>query len=114
RYLNDPTKDGYSIDNYKNYPQQTEVHGSSGIANNAFYLLSQGGTNRTSGIQVASGIGIDKALKVYYRALAFYMTPNTNFAADRQATINAATDLFGASSTELQRVKDSWTAVGVN
>jgi Zn-dependent metalloprotease len=113
RYMDDPTKDGYSIDNYKNYPQQTEVHGSSGIANNAFYLLSQGGTNRTSGMQVADGIGVENALKVFYRANAYYLTPNSTFADARDATLKAATDLFGASSTQVQRVKDSWSAVGV-
>ncbi|WP_224366329.1 M4 family metallopeptidase [Hyalangium versicolor] len=114
RYMDDPTKDGYSIDNYKNYPKQTEVHGSSGIANNAFYLLANGGTNRTSGVQVKDGIGMEKGLKVFYRALEHYMTPNTTFAEARQATINAATDLYGAGSPEVQKVKESWNAVGVN
>ncbi|KAF0215570.1 MAG: M4 family peptidase, partial [bacterium] len=114
RYMDDPTRDNYSVDNYRNYPQQTEVHGSSGIANNAFYLLVQGGTNRTSGIAVANGIGMEKGLKVFYRALSTYMTPSTTFAQARQATINAATDLYGANSTEVQKVKESWTAVGVN
>ncbi|QSQ27700.1 M4 family metallopeptidase [Pyxidicoccus parkwayensis] len=114
RYMNDPTKDGYSIDNYKNYPKQTEVHGSSGIANNAFYLLANGGKNRTSGLEVKDGIGMEKGLKIYYRALAHYMTPNTTFKQAREATIKAATDLYGANSTELQKVKDSWTAVGVS
>ncbi|WP_338867159.1 M4 family metallopeptidase [Myxococcus stipitatus] len=114
RYMNDPTKDGYSIDHYSNYPKQTEVHGSSGIANNAFYLLANGGTNRTSKIEVKDGIGMDKGLKIYYRALAHYMTPNTTFAQAREATIKAATDLYGADSKELAKVKESWTAVGVN
>ncbi|MFL5356077.1 M4 family metallopeptidase [Archangium sp.] len=114
RYMDDPTKDGYSIDNYKNYPKQKEVHGSSGIANNAFYLLVNGGTNRTSGQKVDEGIGMEKGLKVYYRALNHYMTPTTTFAQARQATINAATDLYGANSAEVKKVKDSWSAVGVN
>ncbi len=113
RYMDDPTKDGYSIDNYKNYPQQTEVHGSSGIANNAFYLLANGGTNRTSGAEVKDGIGMEKGLKIYYRALAHYMTPNTTFAQAREATLQAATDLYGANSPEAQKVKESWSAVGV-
>lgn len=113
RYMDDPTKDGYSIDNYKNYPKQTEVHGSSGIANNAFYLLVNGGTNRTSGQKVEDGIGMEKGLKVYYRALAHYMTPNTTFAQAKQATLKAATDLYGANSAEVQKVKESWSAVGV-
>jgi Zn-dependent metalloprotease len=114
RYMNDPTSDGYSVDNYKNYPKQTEVHGSSGIANNAFYLLSQGGKNRTSGLEVKDGVGMEKSLKIFGRALTTYMTPKTTFAQARDATIKAATDLYGATSPEVQKVKDSWTAVGVN
>ncbi len=114
RYMNDPTKDGYSIDNYKNYPKMKEVHGSSGIANNAFYLMVNGGKNRTSGQEVKDGIGMDKGLKIYYRALAHYMTPNTTFAQAREACIKAATDLHGANSTEVQKVKESWSAVGVS
>lgn len=113
RYMNDPTKDGYSIDNYKDYPRQTEVHGSSGIANNAFYLLVNGGKNRTSGLEVKDGIGMDKGQKIFHRALTTYMTPRTTFAQAREATLKAATDLYGASSAEVQKVRDSWTAVGV-
>ncbi|MDQ3262816.1 MAG: M4 family metallopeptidase [Myxococcota bacterium] len=114
RYMDDPTKDKYSVDNYKNYPKQTEVHGSSGIMNNAFYLLAQGGTNRTSGIEVKDAIGPADAAKVYGRALMFYMTPSTTFAQAREATVQAATDLFGADSAQVAKVRESWTAVGVN
>ncbi|WP_225413323.1 M4 family metallopeptidase [Stigmatella hybrida] len=113
RYMDDPTKDGYSVDHYKNYPKQTEVHGSSGIANNAFYLLANGGTNRTSKATVQDGIGMEKGLKIYYRALAHYMTPSTTFAQAREATVKAATDLYGAGSTEAKKVAESWAAVGV-
>ncbi|WP_375760743.1 M4 family metallopeptidase [Corallococcus exercitus] len=114
RYMNDPTKDNYSIDNYKNYPKQTEVHGSSGIANNAFYLLVEGGKNRTSGLEVKGGIGMEDGLKIFGRALTTYMTPKTTFAQAREATIKSATDLYGADSNQVQKVKDAWTAVGVN
>ncbi|WIG96421.1 M4 family metallopeptidase [Myxococcus sp. SDU36] len=114
RYMNDPTKDNYSIDHYSNYPKQTAVHGSSGIANNAFYLLTVGGTNRTSGIEVKDGIGMEKSQKIFHRALAHYMTPSTTFAQARIATIQAATDLHGADSAEVAKVKEAWTAVGVN
>ena len=113
RYMDDPTKDGYSVDHYKNYPKQTEVHGSSGIANNAFYLLTEGGKNRTSGLGVDQGIGMEKSQKIFGRALTTYMTPDTTFAQAREATVKAATDLYGANSAELQKVKDAWTAVGV-
>jgi Zn-dependent metalloprotease len=113
RYMDDPTKDNYSIDNYKNYPKQTEVHGSSGIANNAFYLLTHGGTNKTSGVEVTDAIGMEKGLKIFGRALTTYMTPSTTFAQAREACIQAASDLYGADSVEVQKVKDSWHAVGV-
>jgi len=113
RYMDDPKKDGKSIDHYSLYYNGLDVHYSSGIANNFFYLLAHGGTNRTSGISV-SGIGLAKAERIWYVALTGYMTSTTTFAGARQATIQAATQLFGASSVEVQRVKDAWTAVGVN
>ncbi|RYZ39557.1 MAG: peptidase M4 family protein, partial [Myxococcaceae bacterium] len=113
RYMNDPTADGYSIDNYKNYPKMTEVHGSSGIANNAFYLLTEGGKNRTSGLEVKDGIGMDKSLKIFGRALTTYMTPQTTFSEARAATVKSATDLYGKDSVEVKKVQDAWTAVGV-
>ena len=113
RYMNDPTADGYSIDNYKNYPKMTEVHGSSGIANNAFFLVTEGGKNRTSGLEVKDGIGMEKSLKIFGRALTTYMTPQTNFSEARAATVKSATDLYGKDSVEVQKVQDAWTAVGV-
>ncbi len=113
RYMDDPKKDGRSVDHYSLYANGRDVHYSSGIANNFFYLLVHGGTNRTSGISV-TGMGLAKAERIWYVALTGYMNSTTNFSQARQATIQAATQLFGASSVEVQRVKDAWTAVGVN
>jgi Zn-dependent metalloprotease len=64
-------------------------------------------------VEVQGGIGIEKSLKIYGRALQNYMTPRTTFAEAREATIKAATDLFGADSAEVAKVKESWSAVGV-
>ena len=118
RYMNNPTSDGYSVDHYSKYPQQTEVHGSSGICNNAFYQLAETDdahkeANSVSHIAVKGGIGIEKAAKIFFRALIHYMTPNTSFSGARDACIHAATDLFGADSVELAKVKEAWSAVGV-
>lgn len=88
------------------------VHTNSAISNHAFYLIAQGGTNRVSGITVP-GIGPDNAAKIWYRALTVYMTSGTNFAGARTATINAASDLFGASSAQASSVTTGWCAVGV-
>ena len=111
--MDDPTKDGYSLDNYQNFTPDTEVHSSSGISNNAFYLTAQGGTNRTSGESVDQGIGMEKSLKIYGRALTTYLTPNATFADAKQACISAAKDLYGANSQEVQTVTAAWNAVGV-
>jgi len=115
RYMDDPTKDGYSIDNYSKYADSDqEVHQTSGIANNAFSLLVKGGTNRTSGMKVDGGIGADKALQIFYRANTKYMTPNSTFADCREACLKSASDLYGADSAEVAKVKQAWSAVGVS
>jgi len=118
RYMDEPTRDKCSVDHYSKYPQQTEVHGSSGIANNAFYQLAETDNsnkkaNSVSGKRVTGGIGIEKAAKIFFRALIHYMTPRTTFSDARKATIQAATDLHGARSVEVRTVKEAWSVVGV-
>jgi Zn-dependent metalloprotease len=103
--------DHYSI-RYTGTADSGGVHTNSGIANQAFFLMAAGGTNRVSGITV-TGIGTSASEKIWYRALTTYMTASTNFAAARTATINAANDLFGAGSTQANGVAQSWCAVGV-
>ncbi len=111
RYMDNPTRDGYSIDTFLNYYDGIDVHYSSGIANNAFYLLSEGGTHRLGG--VVAGIGKDKAERIFFRALDVYMVPNETFPQARAHTIQAATDLYGPSSQEVISVGQAWSAVGV-
>lgn len=95
-----------------NANDQCGVHTNSSISNHAYYLLANGGTNRVSGVSV-SGIGTTDSARIFYRALTVYMTASTNFAGARTATLNAATDLFGSSSTQYNRVATAWCAVGV-
>lgn len=126
RFMDDPTRDGYSIDHFSQMGRYRKddgigqpesdnggVHGSSGIMNNAFFLLTEGGTNRTSGQGVAEGIGMESSLKIFSRALQFYMVPNSTFAQAREATLLATNDLFGAGSPEAAKLKQAWSAVGV-
>ena len=92
------------------------VHINSGIANNAYYLAVEGGTNRTSGLAV-QGVGRanrDQMEKVFYRAFTQLMPANSTFATARAATIQAARDLYGANSNAERAVTQAWTAVGVN
>jgi len=89
------------------------VHINMTIATHWYYLLANGGTNRTSG-QSVTGLGLADAEKIAYRGWTVYMGPSTNFKGARTATAQAATDLFGASSAQTERVKQAWTACGVN
>ena len=73
------------------------VHHNSGIANQAFYLLAEGGVNRTSGRRV-EGLGAggrEKAERIFYRGFTAYLTPSATFRDARAATIRAARDLYG-------------------
>jgi thermolysin len=88
------------------------VHTNSGIMNNAFYLLAEGGVNGTSKLSV-SGIGRRNAEVIYYRALTLYLFPSAKFYDARIATVNAAEDLYGPESKEVRAVEASWDAVGV-
>jgi len=91
------------------------VHVNSAIANQAFYLLVEGGTNRTSGMRV-QGLGTanrERAEKIFYRGFTAYLTPRATFADARDATAQAARDLYGADSAEVREVSAAWTAVGV-
>ena len=91
------------------------VHSNSGIANNAFYLAIEGGTNRTSGLGV-QGVGAanrEQIERVFYRAFTG-LPANATFSVARAATIQAARDLFGANSNAERAVTLAWTAVGVN
>ena len=87
------------------------MHINSGIANKAFYLLAKGGTHHKGGSM--TGIGADAAARIWYRALTSYMTSSTNFSGARTACLNAASALYGSTSTQYAAVKQSWCLVGV-
>lgn len=123
RYMNNPhlaSNSGYTADDdpdhyserYTGTADSGGVHINSGIPNHVFYLAAAGGTHHLSGVTV-TGMGTTDAAKIWYRALTTYMTSGTNFSAARTAMLNAATDLFGASSTQYTTVAKAWCAAGV-
>ncbi|WP_205503696.1 M4 family metallopeptidase [Rufibacter psychrotolerans] len=78
------------------------VHVNSGIPNKAFYLFA-----------TAPGMTKDKAGRVYYRALTLYLTRLSQFTDLRYAVVQAATDLYGATSGEVTAAKNAFTSVGI-
>ncbi|GAO06486.1 M4 family metallopeptidase [Streptomyces lydicamycinicus] len=123
RYMDKPSKDGQSQDNWDSKTGGLDPHYSSGVANHFFYLLSEGsGPKEIGGVKYDSptadgkkveGIGRDKAEKIWFKALTEYMTSNTDYKAAREATVKAATDLYKAGSAEVKGVEAAWTGVAV-
>ena len=118
RSLSDPlsrgTPDHYSR-RYTGPEDGGGVHINSTIAGHAFYLAIEGGTNRTSG-RAVQGVGAanrEQIERVFYRAFTQMLPASANFALARQATRQAASDLFGSSSPAFRAVSEAWDAVGV-
>ncbi|EST33300.1 M4 family metallopeptidase [Streptomyces roseochromogenus] len=124
RYMDKPSKDGNSADSWSSSVGNLDVHYSSGVANHFFYLLSEGsGAKTINGVSYDSptsdgskvtGIGRDKALQIWYRALTTYFTSTTDYADARSGTLKAAADLYGSGSTEYNTVAAAWSAVNVS
>jgi Zn-dependent metalloprotease len=119
RSLADPLSRG-DPDNYRirfTGPEDNGgVHINSGIANNAFYLAIEGGTNRTSGLSV-QGVGAanrEQIEKVFYRAFTQLLPSNARFTTARAATLQAAQDLYPGNNSVANALTQAWTAVGVN
>lgn len=114
RSMSDPAKYGDPDHYSKRYTGTQDnggVHTNSGIINKAAYLLAKGGTHY--GVNV-TGIGNDMVGEIYYRANTTYLTASSTFSQARAALVQAAADLYGASSAEVNSVKQSFSAVGVN
>ena len=104
--LND---NGYQPTNMNQYYSGSEdnfgVHINSGVPNNAFYRFA-----------TANGMTLTKAEKVYYRALAFYLTRTSKFLDLRRAVIQSATDLkasAGVTDADINAAKAAFDAVGI-
>lgn len=114
RYLDDPRLGGdpdHYADRYTGPEDNGGVHTNSTIASHAFYLLAHGGTHRRGGS--IAGIGADAAARIWYRALASYMTSGTTFKGARAATVKAAASLYGSASPQATAVAKAWSLVGV-
>lgn len=96
------------------------VYHASGPVSRFFYFLSEGclpGDERKGSVfltQGMAGIGMRKALAVWYRALSAHVADATiGHHGMRTATEAAARDLHGEGSAEYRAVQNAWAAVGV-
>lgn len=91
------------------------VHTNSGVQNRMFALLCNGGSGISlNGIVFnVSGIGVDDAGDIAYRALTVYLTSTSNYYDSREAWIRAANDIFGHCSNQSVQTGNAWYAVQV-
>jgi len=117
RYMSSPTRDQYSKDYYPeklpdNGSDNGGVHGNSGIANLAFYLLTNGGKHpRNKTTYMVPAIGIANAGLIFNSTnTKGYFTMGTTFAMARTVMKNAAK--MEVPGSEIA-VETAWAAVGV-
>jgi thermolysin len=85
------------------------VHINSGIVNNAWYLMTFGGTNDTSQMAVTSALGMDASRQLWWHTSRHLLRPDSTFErAARQQTGWAKVKGF-----PLEAVACAWVATGV-
>jgi len=123
RWMWKPSKDGSSRDAWSSSLASLDPHYSSGPNNRMFYFLAMG-SNATSTSEMYSryltqspkamtGIGIDHAYRIWFRANTTKLTSSSNYADARAKMIAAATELYGAGSKEVKAVTRAYAAINV-
>lgn len=100
------------------------VHTNSGVQNQMFFLLSQGGSGWNDGNDCfasantgyswsVGGIGINKAAEIAYDVLCNYLTSTSTYIDARNAWVAAAENIYGRCSFEAIQAGRAWYAVGI-
>ena len=123
RYMYKPSKDDSSPDAWSLSIKFLDVHYSSGPNNRMFYFLSQGsnagkGGDFTSPYLVRTpramtGIGTDKAYRIWFKASTTKFTSSTNYADARNKMVQTAQEMFGVGSKEDKAVQRAYAAINV-
>lgn len=119
RYMYKPSLDGASPDAWSFNIGQLDVHYSSGPMNRAMYFLAQGASSTSTDDTYSSylpggmtGIGNDKASKIWYWVMTNGLTSNATYHDARIACEQAVAALsYGA--TELAAVQNAFHAINV-
>lgn len=123
RWMYRPSKDGSSPDAWSSSLKRLDVHYSSGPNNRMFYFLAQGssadaGSDYYSKYLVKApvamtGIGLDKAYRIWFRANTTKFTSRTNYADARAKMLAAAEESYGKGSREAVAVQRAYAAINV-
>jgi Zn-dependent metalloprotease len=123
RWMYKPSKDGSSPDAWSSSMRRIDVHYSSGPNNRMFYFLAQGSSADKASDYYSkylvkapaamTGIGLDKAYRIWFKANTTKFTSSTNYADARAKVIEAAEELYGKASREAIAVQRAYAAINV-
>jgi Zn-dependent metalloprotease len=123
RWMYRPSKDGSSPDAWSSSLKRIDVHYSSGPNNRMFYFLAQGSSADKASDSFSkylsktpagmTGIGTDKAFRIWFKAVTTKFTSSTNYVDARSKMVQAAQELYGATSKEAVAVQRAYAAVNV-
>ncbi len=90
-------------------------HSDAGVQNHWFYSMVHGdtGTNDNSYSYTVKGLGFEKSVKIVYRSILNYISPNTDFGMVATFDVKSAKDLYGSCGLEAAMTKEAWKAAGV-
>jgi Zn-dependent metalloprotease len=123
RWMYRPSKDGSSPDAWSTSLKRLDVHYSSGPNNRMFYFLAMGSKADKAGDYYSkylvkspaamSGIGLDAAFRIWFKANTTKFTSSTNYADARAKMVEAAQELYGPASREAIAVQRAYAAINV-
>jgi Zn-dependent metalloprotease len=123
RWLYKPSKDGHSLDAWSTSLKRLDPHYSSGPNNRMFYFLAMGSSSVSTSdyyskylVQAPknmTGIGIDKAYRIWFRANTTKLTSGSTYADARNAVVAAAQELYGVGSVEAKAAMRAYAAINV-
>jgi len=123
-----PSKDNSSPDAWSTSLRRLDVHYSSGPNNRGpnnrmFYFLAKGSRADSAGDyfskylvkqpQAMTGIGVDKAYRIWFHANTTKFTSSTNYADARAKMILAAEELYGKDGREAIAVQRAYAGINV-
>jgi len=123
RWMYKPSKDGKSPNAWTTSLKRLDPHYSSGPNNRMFYFLAMGSSSvstsdyysqyLTQAPKNMTGIGIDKAYRIWFKANTTKLTSGSTYADARAAVVAAAQELYGVGSVEAKAAMRAYAAINV-
>ena len=98
-----------------NWVDGAGVHTNSSVGNHWFYRMVEGGSGTTQGGYDFDfeGLGMDDALQIVFLTQKAYLFPNATYDDFANLSLQAAEEIFGAGSRQVDVTREAWKVVGL-